>query len=284
MSYYRIYPFIYLAVLSFSLAFFFTSWLGYHYSSEMPEITQTSSLSVRQQARHSIDYATILDRDIFALEKTRVIQAVVPYASAHGSSLKGFRLLGLIKGDKCSYALVSWHGDMLLLKKGIDVKGFKLIDVALNEVHIEYNMKIYTFKLESQNIPSAGSIVKTSRSTSSVQVRVNSNHPTTIKTFISKKEIAKECSNINEIIKSAFIEPYYLNGNLLGYRLKFIRPGAFLFRLGLRPGDIIVRINGHKLDNPQVLFNLFSSVDDLTSVTVDFIRDGMRRTLLVTVQ
>ena len=77
--------------------------------------------------------------------------------------------------------------------------------------------------------------------------------------------------------------PYFVNGELQGYRLY---PGTDrdAFRsLGLRPGDLVTEIDGQPLDEPSVAIELFQSAVRGQPVQFSILRDGETVQIEVTV-
>jgi serine protease Do len=52
-------------------------------------------------------------------------------------------------------------------------------------------------------------------------------------------------------------------------------------RAGIKPGDIITKIDGKTVDNPNMLSRLIAALEPGASTTVEVVRDGKRRTLTV---
>ncbi len=66
--------------------------------------------------------------------------------------------------------------------------------------------------------------------------------------------------------------PYFVNGELRGYRVyPGSDPSAFI-SLGLRPGDLITEIDGQPLDQPEVASVLFKKAHSGQSVQVSVLR------------
>ena len=250
----KISPLIYVSLLGFSFAFLITSWIDYNLQKKTPLIIPSINQTYHYK-KTQINYYEILKRDIFGIKKenTIVTHYVKVPQNFEQKSIQGLKLLGLLKGKNDSYALILWHGKFFVLKKGENLNGLELISIGFNKASFRYGGRIYTFKLnESNGNPS----INTSEMTQNLLIANNmnkSNSKEIYKTVISKQEILSRMGDINQVISSALFQPFYLNNKLLGYRIRFIRPGALLFRLGLRPGDIIT-LKG-KSKNLEVVSN-----------------------------
>ena len=68
-----------------------------------------------------------------------------------------------------------------------------------------------------------------------------------------------------------------------GEFVQIVVEGEAAARAGLRPGDIVMKINGREVTPDQTLSFLIANISPGTTVPVEIIRDGSRRTLNVTV-
>jgi len=279
----KISPLIYVILLGFSLAFLITSWIEYDLQKKTPLIIPNISQTYHYK-KTQINYSEILKRDIFGIKKENVVVThyITPQNSEQGT-IKGLKLLGLLKGKNKSYALILWHGEFFVLKKGENLNGLELVSIGFNKASFRYNGRIYTFKLNENN---SNLQISTSRETQDlITNNINKSNSNEIyKTIISKQEILSRMGDINQVISSALFQPFYLDNKLLGYRIRFIRPGALLFKLGLRPGDIITGINDESLRNPRILFNLFSSIKNVKTVVINLIRNGQKKTIIIDIK
>ncbi len=279
----KISPIIYITLLAFSLAFFLTGWIKYKLQLKTPFIfppTHIENLYKDQQ----INYAKILEKDIFGIKRKNIIVSLPIKNTQHiqKKQLKDIELLGVLKGKTDEYALILWHGEFFMIKKEETIKGLKLLSIGFNQATFEYNGHRYSFKLINQD--NHVTINSSAQNNSFSSLNLNKINSTTTKTIISRKELQARMGDINQVINSALFQPFYLENRLLGYRIRFIRPGALLFRLGLRPGDIITGINDESLKNPQILFNLFSSINNVKTVVINLIRNGQKKTIIVDIK
>jgi len=76
-------------------------------------------------------------------------------------------------------------------------------------------------------------------------------------------------------------EPYREDGRFVGWRIGAVFPDApeLCTALGcdLREGDVIVSVQGDRLQTPQALTAMIERIDGFDALTVDRIRDGERR-------
>lgn len=76
--------------------------------------------------------------------------------------------------------------------------------------------------------------------------------------------------------------PYYVSGQMQGYRVYPGRDRKQFAALGLRPGDLIKDIDGAALTNPQQATQIFQSLGDKDQVSVTVERNGQPEVLVLT--
>jgi general secretion pathway protein C len=75
--------------------------------------------------------------------------------------------------------------------------------------------------------------------------------------------------------------PYYVSGQMQGYRVYPGRDRKQFAALGLRPGDLIKDIDGAALTNPQQATQIFQSLGDTDQVSVTVERNGQPEVLVL---
>lgn len=70
--------------------------------------------------------------------------------------------------------------------------------------------------------------------------------------------------------------PVMRDGKFYGFRIKDIDPE---WNIGLRPGDVVVRINGMTIEHPEEADAALRSLDKADKLRVDFEREGKPKAL-----
>jgi general secretion pathway protein C len=86
-----------------------------------------------------------------------------------------------------------------------------------------------------------------------------------------RRMIAQDPGSVADIMRP---QPVFANGQQRGYRVYPGRNRAQFARLGLRPGDLIMSINGTPLDDPQRGMEIFRSIGSSDQVRVIVERNG----------
>jgi general secretion pathway protein C len=94
---------------------------------------------------------------------------------------------------------------------------------------------------------------------------------------VSQEEIESAKANMSQLMTQIRITPNFVEGKPDGFKLLSIRRGSLFDRLGLRSGDVVKRINGVLLDNPQKALEIYGELDSGQTVTVDVLRRGQEQ-------
>jgi general secretion pathway protein C len=86
-----------------------------------------------------------------------------------------------------------------------------------------------------------------------------------------RRMIAQDPGSVSDIMRP---QPVFANGQQRGYRVYPGRNRAQFARLGLKPGDLIMSINGTPLDDPQRGMEIFRSIGSSDQVRVVVERNG----------
>lgn len=136
--------------------------------------------------------------------------------------------------------------------------------VVLNEKGVLTNLKL---PREFKNYPVSNLRRVTSRN------RQIGNNSRSIQSIVSQN-----LSKLADVIRPT---PYMRNGQPAGYRVYPGRDRKQFAALGLRPGDIIMDIDGQSLLDPTQAMQIFQSLGTADQVTVTVERNGQTQTLVL---
>ena len=74
-------------------------------------------------------------------------------------------------------------------------------------------------------------------------------------------------------------QPATKDGRFHGFRLARLRDPGFWRGVDLRPGDVIVRVNGMPIEHPEEALDVFRSLDSANELRVEYERDGKPKEL-----
>jgi len=105
-----------------------------------------------------------------------------------------------------------------------------------------------------------------------------------------RQEIARRASelrrrlidNPGELARLVRFQPHIDGGELVGYKIQPREADAGLLReLGIRPSDIVTRVNGRELNDPREANKVLQDLRDAQRIELTFIRDGQQQQLSV---
>lgn len=91
-------------------------------------------------------------------------------------------------------------------------------------------------------------------------------------------EIAQNVTKLADIIRPT---PYFVAGQMQGYRVYPGRDRKQFAALGLRPGDLIKDVDGAALTNPQQATQIFQNLGEADQVSVTVERNGQPQVLIL---
>jgi len=228
--------------------------------------------AVLEPRRELSDYSTILERGLFGEGKGPSSSS----STAVESSV--YRLIGTIEGTSFSGAVLE------------DASG-------------------QTFYRINQKLPDGSEIIKVQRdkiilrradsSTTEIQVVddtkiVNVSKPVANgagvrklaegKFMVDQREVTASTENISQLLTQARALPYMEQGKTVGFRISEIVPGSLYEKIGLLNGDIIQKINSQDVDDPAKFFQMYQSLKEERSISIDLMRGGQRQTLNYEIQ
>lgn len=98
---------------------------------------------------------------------------------------------------------------------------------------------------------------------------------------LSRQEVQPLLSDPNALLQMANFKPFSMDGKVSGFQVLSIRPESLLYKVGLRSGDVLARINGQTLTGPAQLLQAYSGMDRASLVTLDVQRASQMLTYLV---
>jgi general secretion pathway protein C len=93
--------------------------------------------------------------------------------------------------------------------------------------------------------------------------------------WVIPREVAEQArGNLNELLRTARMEPNIVEGRTEGFVVRMIRPKSLLDTLGILRGDIISQINGMPLDGPEKALLVFQQLREAKQLSIGLIRNG----------
>lgn len=97
--------------------------------------------------------------------------------------------------------------------------------------------------------------------------------------IVDHRKVQQAISNPGQMMTDARLRPNIINGREEGFTLSEVKPGGIYYSLGLRDGDVLLRINEYDISNPESALQAFTALKGLERVQIDLIRDGSKMTM-----
>lgn len=154
----------------------------------------------------------------------------------------------------------------------IEGSNASLYEVYATHVILQRNGRYETLRLQKS---AAGRTSNTSRPASR---STKSNNDVAGKLKSVREEILRDPSKAADFIR---VRPVYSKGQLTGYRIYPGKDRALFTKVGLRSGDLVTKINGEGLNDPQKAFSMLSTLSNATSISLELQRRGRTETVSV---
>jgi general secretion pathway protein C len=232
------------------------------YSQKKP---QTAEREVRTDTpltplKNIMTYAPILENNPFGTPQ-KLIPIASEYTAKKQASSSELILHGTVTGpEKMSYAILmdNSHPDspgQEIFMHGDSVYNFGKL-TAIEKEWIELSdgvetSKIYLIDLLKEESPARGAEI--------------SNNSFARK--VSEKEYLLDRQRVQQSLDNQ------------GFKIFEIRPGGLCESLGLRNGDILLRVNNLEISNPEVAIQAMSALRGMDAVNLDIVRNNAKMTM-----
>ena len=247
---------------------------------ELPAAVSKDKISRQPAAdrKNFMHYAPILEKNPFGPPMTLrpVTASQAGEKEDRDLSLSNLILLGTAVGsNNLSYAIfedkTQSQGKQEIIKLGENVFNYgRLKKTDKSSVEIERDSVIYTITMPEAILDSE-----------KVQEQSNGPSQTSFAKQIGEREyildsqrIQKSLENPEQILTHARLLPHIKDGHQEGFTISEVVPGGIYQSLGLRNGDILLKINGLEISNPEVAIQAMSALKGMNNVDLDIIRNG----------
>ncbi|GAB6076705.1 hypothetical protein [Desulfurobacterium crinifex] len=177
-------------------------------------------------------------------------------------NLENFVLKGTIVCSQCGHSIVilkdTKTGKTITVSEGKEIEGFKVLKVYPDYVLLSRNGKEYVLRLFKKEESKVKGINTVSNSTSTNVFKVK------------RKEVIEEISS-GKFLKYINITPYTKPE---GLKINYVSRKSFIYKLGIKPGDVITSINDIHLKTPEDSFSAFEQLKNSDSITITVVRRG----------
>ena len=233
-------------------------------------------------------YSAIPERNIFSPADRG--QKLLPWEDTKFSSRVGGAGEGSRPPSGGNYLLVGTitgpggHSWAILQEKGTrkqqifrvrgNIDGGRIIKVSRNQIQIERNGKKETLSLseeEARPRPAARELPPPSSAPAKGEVvrRLSAN-----RFLINREDVNAAVGDINQFMTQARLRPHFEMGKPAGYSVSEVVPGSLMEKLGLRNNDIIKKVNGMTVTQPEEVMQAYAQLQRDSNIEVEVERGG----------
>ncbi len=254
------------------------------------------SESLAPQSRSLREYENIVRENMFSLEPEKQAVTLKPSAESVSTPVveirnSDLRLRGTIIGPRpsMSYAILETIKTRKqdLYRIGDQVDGAELIIVVPEEIHLRRQGTVEKLKIvepksatatrsASRNTrrKAAPPAARTKKAGSKIAKATGRNR------FIVSREILnRDITDLYSLMSQVRVQPYLKNNKPHGFQLSSIRPNGIFYQLGIRNNDVVVKLNGVAVRQPEDIMGLYRQIQELDTVIVEVERRGRPMTL-----
>lgn len=229
-------------------------------------------------------YSVIYERNLFNSSEGP-LTGIVSEGPAPLSELKA-KLIGTVvsEAEDFSFAVIM---DTVTNETGI----YHVNDMLLNEAKILKieRSRVIIFRngvqeslvvYEEEFSPSGQQIASLPQTTPPYDIRQEGSN----RYVISRDEVERSTQNLGKLMTEARLVPNLEGGKINGYKIFAIKPDSLYTKIGLQNGDIIYKVNGIDISDPERAFQLFQQLKNERYFQVEVVRNNQRQTLTYQVQ
>lgn len=263
------------------------------------------SLSRRQRQSHSDNdvkkpriantqhqYRVIVHRNIFNSNKSNPLPAndsplaALPVAAPAPLPPLNLTLIGtIVLADKSPFAVIREpkKKEQTIYRIGETIgKNSKIVEINRNKIVLLRGGRRETLELSvSPKQQRRGKVQVASRS---VPPPSTTKSGSTIRKvadnrwLLDRREIDDAMKNLSQLLTKARIIPNFKDGKPDGFRIFAIARNSLYSKIGLQNGDILHRINGVEVKNPQNFMQVMEQLKDDNSINIDLVRNNKNET------
>lgn len=225
-------------------------------------------------------YKPIIERNLFKTRKGAVQPKAVDInvGSLEPTTLK-LKLLGTVTGTQGSaYAVIQDEKDRQqnLFRVGDAIQDATLKAILREKVVLRVNGKDEILEIEKIR---SGSGRRSSRSSRTTPIAQSRQVPKTQRINLKRSLLDEAIANVGDLMKDVNIQPHFEDGRPAGLRLSRIKRQSIFRKMGLRRGDIIVGVDGQRIESVGDVVAIYDSLTSASNVKLEIKRRGQTRIL-----
>jgi general secretion pathway protein C len=97
---------------------------------------------------------------------------------------------------------------------------------------------------------------------------------------VDQRALHSALDNLEQTMTSARLLPNLKEGKVEGFKVSEVRPAGLFGLMGVKNGDVLLKVNDFSIDSPEKAVQSFSSLKGLNRVRLDLLREGQPATFI----
>ena len=173
-------------------------------------------------------------------------------------NIKNVKLKAIYKSEKHSFILLKINEKTLFLDLNKTYKGYKLVKINNDSAVFKKDGKIFILTFNDSDI----------------HKHTNQNKEFTYKKYISKQVITEYKNNLSKVWDNIGIFK-----NRRGYEITYVKKNSLFDKMGLKKGDIIIRVNNEIMLNDAKVWKLYNNIEKYDEIEIEIIRNNKLKVL-----
>lgn len=189
-------------------------------------------------------------------------------------ALSNYKLLGTVIGpEKNSFAILfdALHKKQNIYRLYENIGEGKIINIQRDQIVIKKKERVEILNLAAKGDKESPPPMTPSLSpqTEDVVRRLSAN-----RFVVSREDVLASVGNINQFMTQARFRPHFTMGRPSGYIISEIVPGSLFEKIGLRNNDIIKKVNGQMINQPEEVYQAYAQLLRDAHIEVEIERGG----------
>lgn len=229
------------------------------------------AIKTEQAARSLSEYSVITDGGLFGKGS---LSAADPEGADTAVSSTGLVLVGTAEGLGYAIFMDTATGRQKPFRLGESVFGAgALASIGTKKAELESNAGRVSFSVPSTTAPAGG---PSDASTKNGKVASSAGDGRWV---VDQRAVAGIFDNMDKVLTDARFTPYIEGGKLSGFQVNEVKTDGVFGLIGMENGDVVLSINGYRLDSPGKVAQILGGLRGEAEVKVDVLRGRQPRTL-----
>ncbi|MCB1173159.1 MAG: hypothetical protein KDK39_06330 [Leptospiraceae bacterium] len=269
-------------VLGLSLAYAASVGIGYYIRSQVPLNTSAARSAAPRPQSRSVPEASVFENIVTGAFFRGTAMLSAASGESEGTVAAGeITLMGVITGTRQT-------ARALVMETGKEADAFSIGQSVAGYTVTGIGRSYATFKVGETSLR-----INVGEKSGQAQTRVNTQTTASNQKSESTQTVTLSRERFKKILTGNQADLLKYNkwtlknhgGKIVGIKLVYLDPAkSFLYQLGARPGDILRRFNGEKLENQAKMLELYQSLMTQDKISVDVERGGKIITFDIVIQ